>query len=403
MTTTKTDALDFDVAIVGGGPVGLCFARHIAPTGLNIALIEKSPESALASPQYDGREIAMKHSTMARLKALDIWQRIPAEQIHPLKEAKVYNGNSNEALHFRTQDVPGGEHKQALGYFVSNYLLRTAAYQSCREFDNIHFLTETTVKDAVTDEQCARIYLADDRVISSRLVVAADSRFSELRRKLGISCDVHQFGHQTFVFRVEHTYSNEGISTEQFLDDRTLAILPLGPFQSNCVITIPENTQYKVSDLTPEELALEVEQLLKLRLGHVMVVSDIHSYPLIATHARAFHATRAALIGDAAVGLHPVTAQGFNLGLEGACKLGDLIAEANRAGEDICSTAVLQKYTLQHSIKTRVLYHGTNIIVKLFTNESTPARLFRPALLKFSSHLPGLKSLIALELTHETV
>ena len=51
------------------------------------------------------------------------------------------------------------------------------------------------------------------------------------------------------------------------------------------------------------------------------LMGERHSYPLMAVHASSFFANRCALIGDAAVGMHPVTAHGFNLGLRGQATL----------------------------------------------------------------------------------
>ena len=45
------------------------------------------------------------------------------------------------------------------------------------------------------------------------------------------------------------------------------------------------------------------------------LVGKRYSYPMVTTYAKKFISDRFALIGDAAVGMHPVTAHGFNLGL----------------------------------------------------------------------------------------
>ena len=57
----------FDVAIIGAGPSGLCFARALAASGLRIALLERQGEAALVEPTFDGREIALTHHSVAIL------------------------------------------------------------------------------------------------------------------------------------------------------------------------------------------------------------------------------------------------------------------------------------------------------------------------------------------------
>ena len=54
--------------------------------------------------------------------------------------------------------------------------------------------------------------------------------------------------------------------------------------------------------------------------GKMKLSGKRYSYPMITTYAKKFISNRFALIGDAAVGMHPVTAHGFNLGLYGSCQ-----------------------------------------------------------------------------------
>ena len=82
----------FDIIIVGAGPAGLSFAKAIAQTGLQIAIVEKASEDSLANPPYDGREIALTHASKDIMQQLDIWQKIPNDEKHILKDASVYDG-----------------------------------------------------------------------------------------------------------------------------------------------------------------------------------------------------------------------------------------------------------------------------------------------------------------------
>ena len=115
-----------DIIIIGGGPAGLSLARSLADTNLNIIIIEKQTVKQLAFAAYDGREIAVTHFSKKILKELNIWNRIPTKKISLIKEAKVLDGNSPYALHFDRRKV----RKDALGYLVSNHLIRKALYLS---------------------------------------------------------------------------------------------------------------------------------------------------------------------------------------------------------------------------------------------------------------------------------
>ncbi|WP_200957785.1 FAD-dependent monooxygenase [Mesorhizobium sp. Root157] len=117
-----------NVLIVGAGPVGLCLARPLAAYGLEVDIVERQSEETLAEPVLDGREIALSHGSMNILERLDIWRRIPTAEIHPLRRAHV-SDNALEGF-----DIDAGIFgKDRLGNFVSNHVIRAAAWQAVRD------------------------------------------------------------------------------------------------------------------------------------------------------------------------------------------------------------------------------------------------------------------------------
>ena len=117
------DDLMFDVAVVGAGPAGLAFTRSLAGTGLSVALIEGQEQAALRDPAFDGREIALTHNSIRLLKSLGAWDRVPAEEISDLREARVLDGGSPFALTF---DAGGADR---LGVLIPNHLIRRALFE----------------------------------------------------------------------------------------------------------------------------------------------------------------------------------------------------------------------------------------------------------------------------------
>ena len=264
---------------------------------------------------------------------------------------------------------------------------------------NVTILAGVGVKQARTTDTQAYLTLDNGEELTARLLVAADSRFSQTRRQIGISADMHDFGRTVIVCRFKHEISNCHTAVEFFQYGRTLALLPLEEHLTNCVITIDSDKAGALLAMSPEELAADLEKQLKNKLGKMEKTGTLHTYPLVGVHARRFCTTRAALIGDAAVGMHPVTAHGFNLGLESADILGKLVMQAAQNGQDIGSSSLLERYDAKHQLHTRPLYHGTNAMVKLFTNEAAPAKLLRNLVLRVSNNLPPVKKLITRQLT----
>ena len=392
-------SLHSDILVVGAGPAGLSFAAELVGSGLKVTLIEKSPLEVLQNPPYDGREIALTHLSREIMQRLGMWDLIPKDEIYPLRDAKVLNGQSDYQLHFPQPTQARGEPADCLGYLISNHNIRKAAYEVVSKLGNVTILTGTGVKEVKSSEDEAQVILENGEVLRGRLLLAADSRFSQTRRQLGISSDMHDYSRTMFVCRMKHTLSNQHTAYECFHYGRTIALLPLEEHLTNTVITVDSDKADTIKKMSPEELAASVKEQLKGRLGNMELVSTIHNYPLVGMIAQRFYGKRSALIGDAAVGMHPVTAHGFNLGLSSADLLAKLILEAEQRGQDIGAASLLEKYSTKHMLHAQPIYHGTNMLLKLFTNETAPAKILRGLVLRASNNFPPLKKLITKQLT----
>lgn len=391
----KKSSLSYDVIIIGGGPAGLSFARALADTDLKICVIEKQSEKTLASPPEDGRDIALTHLSLKIMQELGIWSEIPAKEISPIREARVLNGTSSYFLGFDSENTG----KEALGYLVPNFLIRRGAYQSVKPWKNIDLMTDISVTETSTDEARGTVTLSNGVTLTAPLIVAADSRFSETRRKMGIPAQMRDFGRVVIVGRMEHDLPHHHIAYECFHYDQTLAILPMNRKQSSIVITLPTDKVAEVMGMDEEEFNTDIEMRFENRLGAMRRIGKLHPYPLVAVYADKFYANRFALMGDAAVGMHPVTAHGFNFGLRGADTLAKEIKKALHLGLDIGANSVLEAYHTEHRRATHPIYLGTNALVWLYTNTHGPAKFLRSALLKVGNILPPVRSLITGQLT----
>jgi 2-polyprenyl-6-methoxyphenol hydroxylase-like FAD-dependent oxidoreductase len=162
------------------------------------------------------------------------------------------------------------------------------------------------------------------------------------------------------------------------------------------------------SSAAPDWLALDddafAERIMAQaggRLGALRAVGPRHHYPLVAVYAQRFVAPRFALVGDAAVGMHPVTAHGYNFGLYGVEVLARELLRARHAGADLGALPALLAYEREHRRVTWPVYLGTNAIVSLFTDERAPAKVARRAVLRVAEHAPGLSALIKAAVTRQ--
>jgi ubiquinone biosynthesis UbiH/UbiF/VisC/COQ6 family hydroxylase len=386
---------NFDVIIIGAGPAGLCMAKALSKLDLKILIVEKNSEESIASPAFDGRDIALTHFSKGVLGDMGIWERFSEKEISFINEAKVFNGNSLYFLNFL------GDKLKNLAFIVSNNLIRKASYEAVKDDKNITLLTSALISNFKLTDEMVEAKLSSGEKVTSKLLVAADSRFSETRKKVGISASMKDFGKTMLVCQMSHNLPHEGVANECFLYGNTLAVLPLHGNRSSVILTSTPQEINSVYEMPEPEFNAYIKNLFVNRYGDMSLDSDRYCYPLVAVYSHAFTSKRFALIGDAAVGMHPVTAHGFNLGLRAQNTLVNRIEKAMKSGRDIGSEEVLDYYQNQHKKVTRPLYLATNKIVDLYTKDSMAARVARDAFIHISNNVLPIKSFITSKLLED--
>ena len=149
------------------------------------------------------------------------------------------------------------------------------------------------------------------------MVVAADSRFSKIRSKMGISAYTSDFNKSMIVCRMKHEKPHKNIAYEFFRYKQTQATLPYTKNQSGIVTTANSDLTAELMEMDNKNFNKEIQNSFGNFFGKMKLLGKRYSYPMITTYTKKFVSHRFALIGDAAVGMHPVTAHGFNLNLKG--------------------------------------------------------------------------------------
>ncbi|MHA6645326.1 5-demethoxyubiquinol-8 5-hydroxylase UbiM [Mesorhizobium sp. A623] len=378
------------VLIIGAGPVGLCLACALAAHGLEVDVVERQPDGALAEPVFDGREIALSHGSIRILEHLGIWSRISEAEIHPIRRASVsdgpYEGFEVDASVFG---------KDRLGNFVSNHVIRAAAWRAVQDTRAIRVHTDAEVVAVEREGEAIAVRLADGRRLTAPLLVAADSRFSQLRRQLGVPVAMHDFGKAMLVCRMHHERPHGNVAREWFDRGQTRALLPLNEHMVSLVLTVTGAEAEALQNLDEAMFARDIEARLNRQLGAMQLASTRHVYPLVATWAKRFVGPGFALAGDAAVGMHPVTAHGFNLGLASVDRLATAVGGSLARHRGAADPDALARYQRHHRAGALPLFLGTGMVVGLYTDDRALAQPLRHAVIGGVRRLQPLRDMLA--------
>lgn len=376
----------YDVIIAGAGVAGATLALSLKRAGLEPVLIDPVAFDAQLAPTFDGRAWAIAYAAFRQWRALGLAEALEphAQRIEQIlvTDATTPGAAAGSALpfflRFESAEIADRSEGEPLGYLLENRHVRAALAAAVAEA-GIEVLAPARVASAAFDARAARVTLADGRVLEAPVAVGAEGRGSVIREAAGIGTVGWGYRQTGVVATVRLERPHEGVAHEYFLPSGPFAILPLTDNRASLVWTESEARGAALKAARPEVFQAHLERRFGEFLGAISVEGPVFAYPLSLQLAERFCAPRAALLGDAAHGVHPIAGQGLNLGLKGAAALAEVLVEAVRLGEDPGSEAVLERYAAWRRFDTVTLSAGMDAFVRLFSNDNPLLRLARGA------------------------
>jgi 2-octaprenyl-6-methoxyphenol hydroxylase len=389
-----------EIAIVGGGMVGMTLAAATAGAGIATTLIEAEPKEAMTEAAYDGRSSAIAYGSQQVLAGIGAWEALENDA-SPIREIRVSDGGWRSGLaksahespffvHYNHRELPDGAvatgTQPPFGWIVENRAIRRGLLRRLAESPNLTHIAPARVAEVEFQSGGAALRLQDGREIHARLVVAADGRMSSVRRYAGIGFKEFGYNQTAIVCTVAHERDHRGVAHENFLPAGPFAMLPMTDapdgqggimHRSSIVWTEDPRIVPWLLSLDDASLGAEIARRFGTTLGKLTPVGPRFSYPMRLLLADAYAKDGAVLVGDAAHAIHPVAGQGFNLGVRDVAALAEALVDGHRLGLDLGSLAVLENYARWRRFDNLLLTGFTDGLVRLFSNDLPPVRLAR--------------------------
>jgi len=351
----------YDIAVVGGGPVGAAAALALHTSGFKVALIERSqPPAAYDSRTYDIRVYAIAPQSMALLERLGVWPRIAAARVSPYRQMRVWVEQADSALCFSAADAGRNE----LGWIVEYGLIVDALWSA---LDGVAVYAPVGIESIqFNDDLPPVLQFGDGRSLQARLLIAADGANSSLRHAAGIDTIGWAYSQRAIVCHVKTVQPHRHTAWQRFLRSGPLAFLPLAGDRCSIVWSADEALADELMALEDAAFRTRLGAALGGPLGAIVEATPRISLPLRLLHARDYVRPGLALIGDAAHTVHPLAGQGVNLGF---ADIETLVAELTAARDkrrDWSGIRTLQRYARARKSANLDMLAVTDGLYRLF-------------------------------------
>lgn len=339
----------FDIAIVGGGPVGLALAAMLVARGMRgdqIAVIDGKPaETAAADP----RSIALSWGSRQLLAQVDAWtpRATPITQIHVSRR-----GSFGRTL------IEASEYQlPALGYVarygdVCQSLAGALARTDVRQLRPVQVTASEESSDGVL------LSLSNGQALHARLLVQAEGGVFGEQAARSMQRD---YGQTAIVATVHADAMLDGRAFERFTSEGPLALLPQDDGYSLVWCMRPENADAMLA-LKGDAFLAALQQAFGQRVGRFIRTGARHAYAL-GLNAEPVATARSVAIGNAAQTLHPVAGQGLNLGLRDAAVLARLLARD-------ATPEALAQFQQQRTADRGVTVRLTDVMARVFASSA---------------------------------
>lgn len=395
------NGLKLDVLVLGGGPVGLAFARLLAQAlpvrdgaGPRIGVLEQRPPVA-PTGDIGLRVVAVSPASRSILEHCGAWPALDPARRFPCERMKVWEAGG----------APGGPRSigfdaaelgvPALSWIVDNEALRHALWTQLASHPAVVMLPGKPLA-LERHPDVLKISLDQGGSLEARLAIGADGAESWLRRMMDVPVSGRGYGQRALVTHVAAERPHAGTAWQRFAPGGPLALLPLDARRCSVVWSRPDAEAGELLAADDAAFAAALTAASDGVLGELDPIAPRAAFPLAVNHARNYTGARFALIGDAAHQVHPLAGQGINLGLLDAAALAEVLAiHLERAVADPGDLRCLRRYERWRKGDNLLTLGTMDLLHRLFAGEHQGLGALAGTGMRLVGRVPALKAALA--------
>jgi ubiquinone biosynthesis UbiH/UbiF/VisC/COQ6 family hydroxylase len=376
----------FDLIIVGGGLSGASLAAALRESRFSIALVEAHPP--VRPEGWDARIYAVSPANAGFLQRIGVWEHLDRHRICPIAAMNVA-GDRGGRLEFSAYETGVSE----LGWIMESSLMACELWEGLKRQHNLTRFCPAHPVALHIRPDVAELTLEDGQTLSGRLLVGADGRDSWVRQQVGLKAITTPYLEKGVVANFETERPHHDTAWQWFREDGVLAYLPLPGQRMSIVWSTPDAHADELCALPASALAERVEKAGQHVLGALKTITPASAFALRLIRVPCTVASRLALVGDAAHGIHPLSGHGINLGFQDARTLAELLLSAP-AWQDLGAENFLRCYLRARKEETVLMQTATDTLRRLFRNPPPGAALLRNLGLSAVNRLTPVKNLL---------
>ncbi len=383
----------FDIVIVGGGVVGNAMALACRDLSVSVAQVEVKQVSVRTDFDYDVRTIGVAYTSRTLLKHLNVWPHV-APVAAPISSLHI-----SDAGHFGKVRMHASEQGvDALGFVIEMPYLLQAMQNELQTQENLTTFCPYQVSALADGGDHTELTLDGEqgtKTIGAKLVIAADGQFSSLRQHEGIEAQHWDYEQTAIVANLSFSHADNRVAFERFTPEGPLAVLPLTSGRSGFIWTLENRYIDEFMAMSDDAFAQKVLDRFGYRFGEITRVGKRRGYPVALIKAEETVKPRFVVIGNAAQSIHPIAAQGMNLGLRDVAQLREHIKSALQSKADLGALDGLSTYSRARQRDRMSLVRGIDVAVRAFRNPLSGVIKARNSILLALELIPGAKSHLA--------